>query len=262
MEWVFFFCRMYTMRQRGQYSEKKKKDSQWKLRDWISLKKKKSELTNTLWTTEGPGSSYSPFEIHICWKWCEKSPPIHTRWEQSPWSSLWKEATPSVTLSCAQKSLKHGRAAWRRDIGVRIRADVNAERSVVDSAWLLCQWHLVGKNTRTTETFSTDSADVSVWELHRGWGNVSFVISSTIFQDMIVPLDNTTLTYKFLRMSALHFMKEVSWTPLASSLVKLGWQNTFTQWKRLMPTVMTFPSGSSKVFFLSVSSRFELCVLV
>ena len=30
------------------------------------------------------------------------------------------------------------------------------------------------KNTRATETFSTDSADVSVWELvldlHRGWG--------------------------------------------------------------------------------------------
>ena len=46
----------------------------------------------------------------------------------------------------------------------------------------------------------------------------SFVMHSPISWNMMVPLDNMTLPYKFTRMSTSHFMmlwKEVSWTPLA-----------------------------------------------
>ena len=57
-------------------------------------------------------------------------------------------------------------------------------------------------------------------------------------------------------------MKEVSWTLLDSLLMKLGWKNTFTQLKRLTPTVMKFPSGSSKVFSLSESEVDLSCVVI
>ena len=66
-----------------------------------------------------------------------------------------------------------------------------------------------------------------------------------------------------LRMSTSHFMKEVSWTPLASLPVKLGWKNTFTQRKRSAPSMMMFPSGEHRSLLLvNFRSRFELCVIV
>jgi len=34
----------------------------------------------------------------------------------------------------------------------------------------------------------------------------SFVMRSPISWNLVVPLDNTTLTYKFLRVSTLHFV--------------------------------------------------------
>ena len=37
----------------------------------------------------------------------------------------------------------------------------------------------------------------------------SFVMRSTTSRNMVVPLDNTTLTYKFLQMSASHFTSEI-----------------------------------------------------
>ena len=67
----------------------------------------------------------------------------------------------------------------------------------------------LGWDFDATETFS---ADVSVWELvldlHRGCGQLvnSFVMRSPISWHMVVPLENTTLTYKFLRMSKSHFV--------------------------------------------------------
>ena len=60
--------------------------------------------------------------------------------------------------------------------------------------------------------------------------------------------DNTTLAHKSLRMSTSHFMmlwKDVSWIPLASLPMKLGWNKTSGQRKRSVPTVMMLPSGDS-----------------
>merc|ERR1712060_243064 len=76
----------------------------------------------------------------------------------------------------------------------------------------------------------------------------SFVMRSPIPANIVVPPDRTTLLYKSLRMSTSHFMidwKVVSWMPLASLPMKLGWNNTSGQRKRSLPTVMMFPSGSS-----------------
>ena len=48
-------------------------------------------------------------------------------------------------------------------------------RSVVDSVGLLVNETWLEQHFDATETFSTDSADVSVWELvldlHRGWSH-------------------------------------------------------------------------------------------
>ena len=44
-------------------------------------------------------------------------------------------------------------------------------------------------------------------------------------RNMVVPPDNTTLVYKFSRKSTSH-LGDVSWIPLASLLVKLGWNST------------------------------------
>merc|ERR1711868_129736 len=132
-----------------------------------------------LWTMVGPDSSYSPFEIHICWnvlKEDKMEPPIHTEY------------------------LRSGGA--------------------------------------TTLIFIVDGASAVS----------SFVMRSPIPWNMVVPPDRTTLAYKPLRMSTSHFMmlwKEVSWIPLASLTMKLGWNNTSAQRKRSAPTVMMFPSGSS-----------------
>ena len=85
----------------------------------------------------------------------------------------------------------------------------------------------------------------------------SFVMRSPVTWNMAVPPDDTTVAYKFLRVSASHFTmnwKEVSWNPRAHLSMKLGWDNTFAQRKRLAPTVVMFPSGSSEVFSLSFSA--------
>ena len=49
----------------------------------------------------------------------------------------------------------------------------------------------------------------------------SLVMRSPISWNMVVPLHNTTLAYKFMRVPPSHFMmswKEVSWTPLTGSV--------------------------------------------
>ena len=108
----------------------------------------------------------------------------------------WMEPTPSILSSCSQKSLE----TWRMST-------------------------LLGK-------------EVS-WILEHGWKNTSaqwkrlaptvvmFPFGSS--QDSLLKLGCATrehdMTYKTLRMSMLHFMKqrkEVSWFPLAPSPVKLG----------------------------------------
>merc|ERR1711992_370721 len=132
-----------------------------------------------LWTICGPDSSYSPLEIHICWKVLRDErmdPPIHTEY------------------------LRSGGA--------------------------------------TTLIFMVEGASAVS----------SFVMRSPMPANMVVPPDNTTLAYKSLRMSTSHFMmdwKVVSWMPLASLPMKLGWKSTSGQRKRSLPTVMMFPSGNS-----------------
>merc|ERR1712159_881983 len=132
-----------------------------------------------LWTIVGPDSSYSPFEIHICWNVLRDDrmePPIHTEY------------------------LRSGGA--------------------------------------TTLIFMVDGASAVS----------SFVIRSPMPANIVVPPERTTFAYKSLRISTSHFMmdwKVVSWIPLASLPMKLGWKRTSGQRKRSLPTVMILPSGSS-----------------
>ena len=79
---------------------------------------------------------------------------------------------------------------------------------------------------------------------------------------MVVPPENTTLAKNFLRMSTSHCMREVSWTPLASLLVKLGWKNTFTQWKRLAADSDEVSVWELKgLLIVGIRCRLELCVV-
>merc|ERR1719464_506755 len=127
----------------------------------------------------GPDSSYSVFEIHICWKVLRDDrmePPIHTEYFRS--------------------------------------------------------------GGATTLIFIVDGARAVI----------SLVMRSPIPANMVVPPERTTLAYKSLRMSTSHFIidwKVVSWMPLASLPMKLGWKRTSGQRKRSLPTVMMFPSGNS-----------------
>merc|ERR1712124_12464 len=82
----------------------------------------------------------------------------------------------------------------------------------------------------------------------------SLVMRSPMPWNIVVPPESTTLAYRSLRISTSHFMidwKVVSWIPLASFPMKLGWNRTSGQRKRSLPTVMILPSGSSYVFSLS-----------
>ena len=94
-----------------------------------------------------------------------------------------------------------------------------------------------------------------IFIVERGQRRQFFNMRSPVPLKMAVPPDDTELAYKLLRMSTSHFdSREMMWIPLAAVLVKLGWNNTFAQRKRLAPTVMMFPSGSSQVFSLSVAA--------
>merc|ERR1719220_1073984 len=132
-----------------------------------------------LWTMVGPDSSYSPFEIHICWKVLNDDkidPPIHT------------------------------------------------------------------------EYFRSGGATTLIFMVEGARAVSSFVIRSPIPANIVVPPESTTLEYKSFRMSTSHFMIDwnvVSWIPLASFPMKLGWKSTSGQRKRSLPTVMILPSGSS-----------------
>merc|ERR1712129_84212 len=146
-------------------------------------------------TMVGPDSSYSPFEIHICWnvdKELRMDPPIHTEY------------------------LRSGGA--------------------------------------TTLIFMVDGANAVN----------SLVMRSPMPANIVVPPERTMLPYRSLRMSTSHFMmdwKVVSWMPLASLPMKLGWNNTSGHRKRSLPTVMMLPSGNSYVFSLSeLSAAFFISV--
>merc|ERR1712151_680434 len=121
------------------------------------------------WTMVGPDSSYSPLEIHICWKVLSEDkmePPIHTEY------------------------LRSGGA--------------------------------------TTLIFIVEGANAVS----------SLVMRSPMPANMVVPPESTTFAYRSLRTSTSHFMmdwKVVSWIPLASLPMKLGWNKTSGQRKRSAP---------------------------
>merc|ERR1719298_138093 len=152
---------------------------------WLQKAFTLSSQKHFLWTIVGPDSSYSPLEIHICWKVLSDErmePPIQTEY------------------------LRSGGA--------------------------------------TTLIFMVDGASAVS----------SFVMRSPMPENIVVPPERTTFAYRSLRMSTSHFMidwKVVSWMPLASFPMKLGWKSTSGQRKRSLPTVMMLPSGSSYVFSLS-----------
>ena len=80
---------------------------------------------------------------------------------------------------------------------------------------------------------------------------------------MVVPPESTSLAYKSLRMSTSHFVMSWKEVSLASSPMKLGWNNTSAQQKRSSPTVMMFPSGRSSLAFIvegaNVVNSFVMC---
>merc|ERR1712226_1167992 len=126
----------------------------------MSRRKSNDPQKHFLWTMVGPDSSYSPFEIHICWKVLSDErmePPIHTEY------------------------LRSGGAP--------------------------------------TLIFMVEGANAVS----------SFVMRSPIPANIVVPPESTVFAYRSLRMSTSHFMIDwnvVSWMPLASLPMKLGWNST------------------------------------
>merc|ERR1712214_135352 len=105
-----------------------------------------------------------------------------------------------------------------------------------------------------TEYFLSGGATTLIFMVEGAKAVNSLVMRSPMPANIVVPPDKTTFAYKSLRMSTSHFMmlwNVVSWIPLASLPMKLGWNSTSGQRKRSLPTVIIFPSGSSYVFSLS-----------
>merc|ERR1711865_933894 len=105
-----------------------------------------------------------------------------------------------------------------------------------------------------TEYLRSGGATTLIFMVEGAKAVSSLVMRSPIPANIVVPPESTIFAYKSLRMSTSHFMIDwnvVSWIPLASLPMKLGWNNTSGQRKRSLPTVMMFPSGSSYVFSLS-----------
>merc|ERR1719436_2319400 len=108
-----------------------------------------------------------------------------------------------------------------------------------------------------TEYFRSGGATTLIFIVDGAKAVSSFVMRSPMPVNIVVPPDNTTFAYRSLRMSTSHFMidwKVVSWMPLASLPMKLGWKSTSGQRKRSLPTVIMLPSGNSYVFSLSEDS--------
>merc|ERR1712224_256177 len=99
-----------------------------------------------------------------------------------------------------------------------------------------------------TEYFRSGGATTLIFMVEGARAVSSLVMRSPIPVNIVVPPESTTLPYKSFRMSTSHFImdwKVVSWMPLASLPMKLGWKSTSGQRKRSLPMVMIFPSGSS-----------------
>merc|ERR1719160_2410125 len=131
-----------------------------------------------------------------------------------------------------------------------------------DSSYSCLEIHICWKVLRDdrmeppiqTEYLRSGGATTLIFIVDGARAVISFVMRSPMPANIVVPPESTTLLYKSLRMSTSHFMidwKVVSWIPLASFPIKLGWKRTSGQRNRSLPTVMIFPSGNSYVFSLS-----------
>merc|ERR1719440_1189554 len=131
-----------------------------------------------------------------------------------------------------------------------------------DSSYSCLEIHICWKVLRDdkmeppihTEYFRSGGATTLIFIVEGARAVSSFVMRSPMPWNIVVPPESTTFAYKSLRISTSHFImdwKVVSWIPLASFPIKLGWNRTSGQRKRSLPTVMMFPSGSSYVFSLS-----------
>ena len=184
-------------------------------------------------------------------------------------------------------ALEHGRATWQHGKNVRILANVSValSRIVMESFGFFANEIWLEQYIGTTETFSVDRDDVSVWELEslllvddttmvykfsrmstwngsvprsvhkksqkkiRSWGHVGYSTlwwsnhlktqrgwswrCQTLSHALTGPLElgrvngNTTVAYKTLRMSTLHFvmLERRVVDPLASLQVECGWKD-------------------------------------
>merc|ERR1711998_257275 len=73
-------------------------------------------------TIVGPDSSYSPLEIHICWKVLKEErmePPIHTEYLRSG------GATTLIFMVEGANASKHGSAAREHNVAVEVLSNVD-----------------------------------------------------------------------------------------------------------------------------------------
>merc|ERR1711865_1028978 len=95
-----------------------------------------------------------------------------------------------------------------------------------------------------TEYFLSGGATTLIFIVDGARAVSSLVIRSPMPVNIVVPPESTTFAYRSLRISTSHFMMDwnvVSWIPLASLPIKLGWKRTSLQRKRSLPTVMMLP---------------------
>merc|ERR1711904_676480 len=86
-----------------------------------------------------------------------------------------------------------------------------------------------------TEYFRSGGATTLIFMVDGASAVSSFVMRSPMPWNMVVPPERTTFAYRSLRISTSHFMMDwnvVSWMPLASFPMKLGWKRTSGQRKR------------------------------
>ena len=99
-----------------------------------------------------------------------------------------------------------------------------------------------------TECLHSGGAITLIFIVGGARAEISFCILSAIPGNMVEPPVNTMLAYKSLRISTSHFMMELyvaSWLPWDSIPKKAGWNMTSGPRNRSLPTVITWPLGSS-----------------
>merc|ERR1740130_1181524 len=134
-----------------------------------------------LCTIVGPDSSYSPLEIHICWKVLNDERIRAT----NPHRVLALRRSHNLDLHCGRcqgrkflshtltNAAKHCGATREYNVAVEIFADVNVtlhdglEGGIVDAAGLLSNEAGLEEHLRATETLTPNGDDIAIWQLIR-----------------------------------------------------------------------------------------------